>query len=161
MEELEAFIEQCSDVRELKRALSVKMKVAGLAGTEISHLLQVSPQYVSKWFTIYEKEGVAGLRLGYRGSAGYLSEAQQQAVVGWIKTHETLTLEALVTYVEQTYGVVYRSKQSYYVLLNAGGMSYHKTEKVNPKRDETLVQTQQDVIKKNWRRGGMPSFRER
>jgi hypothetical protein len=29
-------------------------------------------------------------------------------------------------------------------LLNAGGMSYHKTEKVNPKRDENQVQAQRD-----------------
>jgi transposase len=156
MEELEVFIEQCSDVRELKRALSVKMKVAGLAGTEISHLLQVSPQYVSKWFTIYEKEGAAGLKLGYGGSAGYLTDEQTERVLAWIGDHASLRLEDLVAYLKTAYGVVYQSKQSYYNLLRAGGLSYHKTEKVNPKRDETQVHAQRDVIKKNWQRNGKP-----
>jgi len=157
MESLEEFIEKSSDVRELKRALSVKMGAAGLVGTVISQLLQVSPQYVSKWQKIYESEGTAGLRLGYGGSVGYLRDEQRQAVLAWIGEQVTISIEELVDHLETEYGVSYHSKQSYYALLSAGGMSYHKTEKVNPKRDETQVQAQQDLIKKNWRRTGMPS----
>ena len=56
-------------------------------------------------------------------------------------------------YVEERYGVVYHSKQSYYELLEAGGMSSHRSEKSNPKRDEAQVLTQREEIKKNWRRG--------
>ena len=33
-------------------------------------------------------------------------------------------------------------------------MSYHKSEKANPKRDEEQVQTRRDEIKKNWHRAG-------
>jgi putative transposase len=157
MEPLEAFIEQCGDVREMKRALSVKMGQAGLSGVTISELLQVSPQYVSKWQKRYEREGVQSLTLKYGGSQGYLSDEQVQGILAWIKGHVTLSLEALIAYIEQEYEVVYQSKQSYYALLEAGGMSYHKTEKVNPKRDESQVQTQQALIKKNWRRTGKPS----
>lgn len=157
MESLEEFIEECQDVRELKRALSVKMRVEGLSGSTVSQLLQVSVQFVSKWYTRYEKEGVEGLRLSYPGSAGYLTDEQEQAVLEWIRVRQTLTLEEFIAYLQEGYGVVYRSKQSYYALLTAGGMSYHKTEKVNPKRDEAQVQAQQDLIKKNWRRTGMPS----
>ena len=47
MVNLDEFIRTCEDVRELKRALSVKMAEQGLGGTTISELLQVSPQYVS------------------------------------------------------------------------------------------------------------------
>ena len=57
-------------------------------------------------------------------------------------------------YVEERYGVVYQSKQSYYDLLEVGGMSYHRSEKVNPKRDEAQVLARREEIKKNWRRGG-------
>jgi putative transposase len=155
MESLEEFIEKSRDVRELKRALSVKMRAEGLAVSAISQFLQVSPQFVSKWHKIYEQKGVAGLRLGYGGSAGYLTDVQLQGVIQWIGEHVTLTLAELIDYLQTTYGVVYQSKESYYALLTAGGMSYHKTEKVNPKRDEVQVQTQQDHIKKNWRRTGM------
>ena len=44
--------------------------------------------------------------------------------------------------------MVYRSKQSYYDLLDAGGMSYHRSEKDNPKRDETQVLARREEIKK-------------
>jgi putative transposase len=50
--------------------------------------------------------------------------------------------------------VVYQSKQSYYELLEAGGMSDHRSEKGNPKRDEAQVLERREEIKKNWRRDG-------
>ncbi|MDQ3258819.1 MAG: hypothetical protein M3R15_33960 [Acidobacteriota bacterium] len=40
-----------------------------------------------------------------------------------------------------------------YDLMMAGGMSYHKSEKKNPKRDETLVLARREEIKKS----GAPS----
>lgn len=39
------------------------------------------------------------------------------------------------------YGVVYQSQQSYYDLLKEAGLSWHRTQAANPKREE---------IKKNW-----------
>jgi len=74
--------------------------------------------------------------------------------VDWIGGQETLSVEALRDYIEEQYGVVYRSKQSYYELLEAGGMSYHRSEKHNPKRDEAQVLARREEIKKNWRCGG-------
>ena len=72
----------------------------------------------------------------------------------WIGAQETVSLDAVRDYVEEHYGVVYRSKQSYYELLEAGGMSYHRSEKDNPKRDEAQILTRREEIKKNWHRGG-------
>ena len=63
-------------------------------------------------------------------------------------------MEALRDYGEEQYGVVYRSKHSYYELLEAGGMSDHRSEKHNPKRDEGQILARREEIKKNWRRGG-------
>jgi len=77
--------------------------------------------------------------------------------VRWIGGQETLSVEGLRDYVEVTYGVVYQSKQSYYDLLSAGGMSYHKSDKQNPKHDEAQVQTRREELKKNLRHGGRPS----
>lgn len=50
--------------------------------------------------------------------------------------------------------MVYQSKQSYYELLEAGGMSYHRSEKSNPQRDQDQVLERREEIKKNWRRSG-------
>lgn len=151
---VDELINEAKDSRELKRALSVKMGLQGMAPVQICELLNVSPQYVSKWQGRYAAEGAAALGLGYRGSEGGLSTEQRQEIAEWIRGHETLTVEDVRDHVELHYGVVYQSKQSYYGLLEAGGMSYHRTEAVNPKRDEAQVGERREEIKKNWRRAG-------
>jgi putative transposase len=145
---LEAIINESKDAREVKRALSVKMGMAGMPSAMISQVLNVSLQYVSKWKVMYEAEGAEGLGLGYQGSQGYLTDQEREAVMAWINGHETLSVEALRDHLEAQYEVVYQSKQSYYDLLEAGGMSYHQSEKANPKRDEAQVQARRDEIKK-------------
>ena len=52
------------------------------------------------------------------------------------------------------YGVVYQAKQSYDELVAAGGRSYHRSEKVNPKRDAAQVLARRAEIKKTWRGTG-------
>lgn len=56
--------------------------------------------------------------------------------------------------IEARCGIVYQSKQSYYDLLGASGLSYHRTEKGNPKRSEAQGLERREEIKKNWRRSG-------
>lgn len=157
MSRLAELIEETKDARELKRALSVKMVQSGMAATQVGELLHVTPQYVRKWQGRYESGGVEALRMGYRGSESYLREEQRQEVEEWIGTHETVSVEEVRDYIEEQYGVVYRSKQSYYEFLEAGGMSYHRTEPGNPKHDEGQVVERREEIKKNWRHGGTKS----
>ena len=45
---------------------------------------------------------------------------------------------------------MYKSKQSYYDILEDAGFSWHKSEKVNPKKDEEKVANKREEIKKNW-----------
>jgi putative transposase len=155
---LDEIINESKDAREVKRALSVKMMANGITPAMVSQLLNVSLQYGSKWKVIYEAEGADGLVLGYRGSQSYLTEPERDVVIAWINRHESLSVEALRDHLDAEYAVVYQSKQSYYDLLEAGGMSYHKSEKQNPKRDEAQVQARRDEIKKNWHRIGKPSY---
>jgi transposase len=157
MHDLDEIINEAKDAREVKRAVSVKMSAQGFSPAQICHVLNVSLQYVSKWKGVYEAGGGAALRLGYRGSESYLQEEQRQAILQWIVARETVSVEAVRDYIEEQYGVVYRSKQSYYELLEAGGMSYHRSEKDNPKRDEAQVLARRGEIKKNWRRDGRRS----
>lgn len=150
METIDDIITHARDARETKRALSVKMGQRGMAPKEISQLLNVSEQYVSKWKGSYDREGVAGLRLGYDGKAAYLQPGERAAVVAWIKERQTIEVGEVRDYVESHYGVVYQSKQSYYDLLAEGGMSYHRSEAINPKRDEAQVRQKREEIKKKW-----------
>jgi putative transposase len=160
MEDIDEIINEARDAREVKRAVSVKMSAQGFSPAQICQVLNVSLQSVSKWKGLYEAGRGAVLRLGHRGSESYLGEAERQAILRWIGAQEAVSVEAVRDYVEEQYGVVYRSKQSYYELLEAGGMSYHRSEKHNPKRDEAQILARREEIKKDWHRGGPRSSGE-
>ena len=154
MDRLAQLIEETADVRELKRAVSVKLGEQGLATAAIGAVLQVTPRAVRKWRRRYEREGVEGLEVRNRGSESYLRVEQRQEVEDWLGARETITVEEVRAEIEARYGIVYQSKQSYYDLLNARGLSYHRTEKGNPKRSDAQVLEPREEIKKNWHRGG-------
>ena len=154
MDRLAQLIEETTDVRELKRAVSVKLGAEGMATEAIGEVLQVTPRAVRTWRRRYEREGVEGLQVRYRGSESYLSVEQRQEMEDWLGAQETITVEEVRDELEARYGIVYQSKQSYYDLLDASGLSYHRTEKGNPKRNEAQVLERREEIKKNWHRGG-------
>jgi putative transposase len=150
MTSLDEIIDTSQETREVKRALSVKMLQYGITPEQIHHLLNVSVQYVSKWKTKYEVHGVASLLLAYKGKEGYLNSDQEHEIVQWIQNHKTLSIEQVIDHITHTYGVTYKSKQSYYHLLDLGGMSYHRSEKANPKHNTAKVLEKREEIKKNF-----------
>ena len=154
METIDDLITTTTDTRILKRALCIKMLQSGLVPHAISLLLNVSEQYVSKWKGLYESEGACGLQLGYQGRTAYLKAEDRGAILAWMGAHPTLTLEEVRDYVETEYGVTYQSKQSYYSLFEEAEMSYHRSELVNPKRDEAQIEQKRAEIKKKWKRIG-------
>ena len=89
-----------------------------------------------------------------RGSASYLSVEQRQALEDWLGAQETIPVEEVRDEIEARYGIVYQSKQSYYDLRAASGLSYHRTEKGNPQRNEAQVLERREELKKNWPRRG-------
>jgi len=125
-------IEDTTDVRELKRGLSVKLGEGGMATAAIGKLLQVTARYVRKWRGRYEREGVEALRVGYRGSESYLSIEQRRELEDWLGAQETVTLGEVRDEIEARYGIVYQSKQSYYELLEASGLSITGPRRVIP-----------------------------
>jgi putative transposase len=59
---------------------------------------------------IFKTQGVEGIKLGYKRSQGYFTEQQTDVVVEWLKNKQYWNLDELVTYVEQEFGVIYKSK---------------------------------------------------
>ena len=129
---LEELIESNPDPRELKRALAVKMRLEKLKHRQIQVILGVSSNYISRWESRYREQGVEGLRLAHKGSQGYLSEEQRHAVIDWIAQKSQRTLWEVIEHIELSYGVSYRSLQSYYELLKSAGMSWHQGQKKVP-----------------------------
>ena len=59
------------------------------------------------------------------------------------------SLADLVKYLKEVFEVEYKSMQSYYDLLHESNMSWHKSQKTNPRRDENQVLQRREEIKKN------------
>ena len=149
MSDLESVISNSKDVREVKRAVALKMTEEGMKPGEVSKILKVSDAFMSKWKIIYKNRGAEGLRSGYKGSKGYLSRYQKDEIKKHLEKQEHFSVEKLRDYIEKEYGVLYKSKQSYYDLLNSGGLTWHKSQKKNPGKDWEKVLLRREEIKKN------------
>jgi len=137
---LQEFIQSNPDPRELKRAIAVNMSQQGMPHGRIQEVLGVSSGFISKWTQAYAQQGVFGLKLGHKGSQGYLSEQQRQSIIDGLKEQEYWNLSELQDQLWQQYGVRFKSRQSYYDLFHAAGLSWKKSQKRNPKKDPDLVQ---------------------
>lgn len=144
--QLSHWIQNHLDARELKRALAVKLALEGKPYGEITRLLEVYPSFITYWKQRFQEQGVAGLQLGYRGTQGLLTVAERQAVLQWLQTRNHWNLEELVTHLDVHYSVIYQSKQSYYDLFAEAGISWKKSQKVNPKSDPELVKKKREEI---------------
>lgn len=143
---LNTFIATTREAPALKRALAVKLTKEGYRPAEICRLLQVSRSFVSKWKGIYADQGVTGLRLGYKGSRGYLDAPQRAEVLAWLRAQQVWDLAALRAHLQERYGVVYRSLQSYYALFQAADISWKKVQKVQPKKDPDQIAAKRTEI---------------
>lgn len=150
--ELQHFIHTTRETRELKRALAVQNTLEGRPWAVVAKELGVGRDFVGKWRRRYREQGVNGLRLGYKGSRGYLSPAARQQLLTWLQQQTSWTVRALQQELAQTYGVRYRSTQSYYALFAAARLSWKKTQKQNPQADPEQVQARRDAIQKKLRR---------
>ncbi len=140
MDELVKMIESNPDARELKRALAVQMVLKGYLYRQIEEILHVSDSFISKWWLVFESEGVMGLKLSCQGSKGYLSAGQRQAVIDWLQQKNYWNLSQLQQHICDTYHIKFKSRQSYYELFAVAGISWKKTQKSNPKKEPQLVQ---------------------
>jgi len=104
MNRLAQLLEETTDVRELKRAVSVKLGEGGMATEAVGEVLQVTPRAVRKWRKRYEREGVEGLRVRYRGRESYRRVEQRQEMEEWRGARETITLEEVRDESEARYG---------------------------------------------------------
>lgn len=151
MENLTDFIEVNLNLS-AKRSLAVKMDEKGLTVAQIQEILNVSQTFVNKWIRIYKAGGTEVLSPKYKGKSGFLSKEQKAELLVHLSEKSHYSLGKIQAFIEKNYGVVFKSPQSYYDLLSAGGLSWHRTHKENPKKDEAAVLERREEIKKNWNR---------
>lgn len=148
MDDVLDFIRTTRDARELKRALAVRNTLAGRPRAEVAAELGCSVSFVDKWRWIYDREGVAGLRLGYQGSTGYLTLSHKKAIREWLIEQSSWDVRALQAHLDQTYGVCYKSAKSYYALLTEARLSWKKTQDDSPEPDPQEIAQIRTTIKK-------------
>ena len=140
LKELQDFIDSNPDPRELKRALAVRMLLDGIKPSRIGVILGVSEAFISKWKMCFLFEGLEALKLGYKGAKSFLTEQQRKEVIEWLKSKDYWLLQELEDHIEKQYNVRFKSRKSYYQLFTEAGISWKKSQKRNPKKDDALVE---------------------
>jgi putative transposase len=158
-EDLEDLIKRSPKPLEVKRGIAIKQDLAGKSRNLIGEILSVSVKFISKWRLIYDEYGVNGLVSMHQGAKprAYLDEQKKAEVLKHIRSHEVFGPSELAACLEKDYGVRFKSKQSYYDLLHDARMSWHKSQKTNPRRNESKVQEKRTEIKKNSKKNENPS----
>jgi len=146
IEELLKFIKGNPDSRELQRALAVKLVFENYSYSQIQQVLNVSLGFISKWTTVFKSQGIGGLKLGYKGDPGYLTLEQKSKVITWLKNQDYWDLAEVEFYLSESYGISFKSKQSYYDLFTLAGISWKKSQKKNPKKEPELVKLKKKEI---------------
>lgn len=155
IDELEAFLAEQRDAREYRRALAVKMVLKGYAYDVICDILSVSPGFVSQAKQAYEAHGAAGLVLKYKGSQSFLSSDERQSILKWLQEQQEWSVDRLKSYIEDTYSVVFQSRQSYYDLFAAAKITWKKAQRANPRHDPTQVAAKKKRSVSSWSAGKM------
>lgn len=148
LQNLRDFIDSNPDPREQKRALAVMMWIEGLPCAKIQKILNVSQAFVSRYKIRFIEDGIEGLKLKYKGSKGYLSPEERREIIKHLESQEQWSLPELEDYIEDEYDVRFQSKQSYYELFKEAKISWKKTQKKNPKKDDELVEKRKEEIEK-------------
>ena len=154
------------DVRELKRLQAVRLYGMGTTQAEITHLTGCAERSVRKWSQRYGKHGIAGLKSQWRGeNALKLSRDQRSDLKRRLNENRPdqvlppdlrisrgafWTISDLEMVVERWYGVSYRSRGAYRLLLLECGFSYQQAEAVyrSKPNEQTVSDFEAELEKK-------------
>jgi putative transposase len=126
--------------------MAVKLDVQGDISSCIEDLLNVSASFIRKWRVRYRKYGIDSVYEQYQGSQGSLAPTEHAEVIAFLMTKDSYGLDELCTSLDEHYGVVYTSTQSYYDLFHEAHISWKKTEKCNPTHDQDKVLARREEL---------------
>lgn len=143
---LREFIHSKPEARELKRAIAVQMALENTPYSKITTILGISKSFITHWKRKFEFVGIEGIKLGYQGAKSYLTSEQRTETLAWLRMKDYCNIDELITYLDEKYGVIYQSKQSYYELLAGADISWKKSQKTNPNSNPDLVKKKRKEI---------------
>lgn len=140
LESLNEFIAGKPSGQEIIRALAVKLSCEKYTYRQIQKILSVSIGFISKWKQRFCTSGIEGLKSQHKGAKSYLKKEEKESLINWLKTQEYCHKEELAYQVASQYGVGYKSQESYYKLLKEAGITWKKSQKKNPKKNQELIE---------------------
>jgi transposase len=158
--------DETRDVHELRRLQAVRLYGNGVSTSQIAEIVGCGKCSPRQWAMLYRQKGVKGLGSHWQGgNANKLTRQQRADLAARLEQYspdQVLSTEIRIErgvfwsvsdlrmVVQQWYGVSYRSDASYRKLLQAGGLSYQKVERVYRSRPSAnqIAEFEQELEKK-------------
>lgn len=152
---IEAAERETRDALALRRLQGVRMYGSGLDMKLVKQVTGAARRTVEDWIKAYRTQGVMGLKPGWKGGNSRKLTVQERAELTNRLRHMTVeqalsheeyiangpfwTVTAVERVVEQWYGVRYRSRESYRMLLVEAGFSFQQPEGIYRSRPSAMV----------------------
>lgn len=158
--------QETRDALELKRLQAVRLYGSGVPTSEIIEVVNCTGRSVRRWSQRYTDQGIAGLKSQWTGENALKLTREQRADLKQrlhdyrpdhilaphlrISQGQFWTMSDLQIAVQEWYGVSYRSRESYRLLMRECGLSYQRVEAVYRSRpdDQTIADFEAELEKK-------------
>jgi putative transposase len=147
LDQVNAFLDTTKDAREYKRAMAVKLLLLEFEPQDIADILHVTVSFVSKWKQLWLEHGVDVFVIKYHGYQGYLTPEQRRSITEWIKTQNIWNIDDLVIFVRTTYGIEFKSRQSYYDLFAEAGITWKRAQSQHPDKDPARIAAKKKTLR--------------
>ena len=85
--------------------------------------------------------------LKYHGYQGYLTSEQRQSIIEWIKAQKIRNIDDLIAFIRTTYRIEFKSRQSYYDLVTAAGVTWKRAQSQHPDKDLDRIATKKKRLR--------------
>lgn len=166
IKELETFTKKTKDIKAFKRAKAILLLNNQTALPFITGYTDYSRSQVFSLRQQYLQRGIKAVKTTRKGEPKrLLTKKQLKKIIETVKTkkpkdvgfHDSFdywSTGILGKYIEDTYGVIYKSKTSYYLVFRQAKFTYHKPGRIYQKHDQQKVahweKENKPKIKKAW-----------
>ena len=148
LDHINAFLDTTKDAREYKRAMAVKLLLLEFEPRDIAEMLNVTESFVSKWKKHCFNYGVDALTIKYHGYQGYLTPEQRKSIIERIKIQKTWNVDDLIDFVRTTYDIEFKSRQSYYDMFAAAGITWKRAQSQHPDKDPQRIEAKKKTLRR-------------
>ena len=101
---------------------------------------------MGEWKGRFNRQGIEGLKLAYKGAKSYLTPQERDEVLRWLHEQEYWDLSELECYLIDKFDVVFKSPTSYYTLFKEAKISGHLAQPKNPRQEPEIVKKKSEEI---------------